>query len=233
MSDSSTPAVVLLSGGLDSSTLLHHVCRNLGHDPVYTLAFNYGQRHDRELDCAQWQANAAGALEHRVLDVSFLGELVANGTSLVRGGTEVPDLNDVPDADRAQPSTYVPNRNMMLLSMAAAFAEAQDVCDVFYGAQAQDGYGYWDCTTGFIERLNATLALNRRKPITIHAPFAAMRKSESLRIGLALGVDYAHTWSCYRGGAKACGICPTCVERLRAFEEAGEVDPLEYKILSA
>ena len=229
MTASRNPAVVLLSGGMDSSALLHHVVKTLRHQPVHALSFHYGQRHVRELECAEWQALAAGAEHHRVLDVSFLGDLLKHGTALVGGGRDVPALADVAKADREQPSTYVPNRNLVLLSMAAAYAEAHGIDRVYYGAQAQDQYGYWDCTAEFVERLNQVLALNRRTPVVIHAPFVAMGKAESLRIGLELGVDYGHTWSCYRGGGKACGACPTCIERLNAFREAGLADPLDYE----
>jgi 7-cyano-7-deazaguanine synthase len=228
MTDAEKPALVLLSGGMDSTALLHHVVKDLGYGPVRALSYDYGQRHARELDCARWQAEAVGVAEHRVLDVSFLGGLVAAGTSLVEGGADVPDLKDLGEDDLDQPSTYVPNRNMMLLSMAVAYAEAQSIRDVFYGAQAQDEYGYWDCTADFIEAMNRVLALNRRGTVAIHAPFVRMRKSESLRVGQALDVDYGHTWSCYRGGERACGACPTCVERLNAFKEVGTDDPLAY-----
>ncbi len=223
------PAVVLLSGGMDSSALLHHVVKTLDRRPVHAISCDYGQRHVRELDCAAWQALAAGAEHHRILDVAFLGDLVKGGSSLVHGGAEVPDLASVAAPDREQPSTYVPNRNLILLALAAAYAEARGITDVYYGAQAQDEYGYWDCTAEFVERLNQVLALNRRAPIVVHAPFAAMRKAESLRLGLDLGVDYGHTWSCYRGEGKACGTCPTCVERLNAFREVGIADPLDYE----
>jgi 7-cyano-7-deazaguanine synthase len=108
---------------------------------------------------------------------------------------------------------------MVLLALAAAYAEAKGVQDVFYGAQRQDEYGYWDCSGKFVERLNDVLSLNRGKPVRVHAPFARMRKAEVLRLGLELGVDYEHTWTCYRGGAKPCGTCPSCVERDAAFRE--------------
>ena len=222
------PVVLLLSGGMDSTALLHHVARSLGRGPIHALSCDYGQRHVRELECAAWQAERAGVAEHRILDVSFVGDLVKPGTSLVDGGNAVPDLGALREADRDQPPTYVPNRNMMLLSLAVAYAEARGVRDVFYGAQAQDEYGYWDCTAEFVEKLNRVLALNRREAVTVHAPFTGMCKAESLRIGLELGVDYGHTWSCYRGGKTACGRCPTCVERLKAFQEAGAIDPLPY-----
>lgn len=229
MTDSTGPAVVLLSGGLDSSVLIHHVARALGRAPVHALSFDYGQRHSRELDCARRQAGAAGAASHRVIDISFLGDLLRDGSTLLRGGEPVPDLADLAPQELAQPPTYVPNRNMMLLSMAAACAEALGARDVFYGAQAQDEYGYWDCTRDFLDRINAVLALNRRDSVRVHAPFVGLRKAETVRRGVELGVDFAQTWSCYRGADLACGTCPTCVERLNAFREAGLVDPLPYR----
>ena len=132
----------------------------------------------------------------------------------------MPDLSDVQPEDRMQPATYVPNRNMILLSLAAAFAEAQGAADVFYGAQAQDEYGYWDCSQDFVNRMNDVLSLNRKGRVKIRAPFASMSKAEVVKIGLELGVDYDHTWTCYRGGDEPCGTCPSCVERNRAFSEA-------------
>ena len=222
----SSPAVVLLSGGLDSTVLLHHAVKDLQCAPVYALSFRYGQRHGRELDCAVWQAKAAGVAEHQVLDISFLGELLRDGTALVSGGADVPDLAELSEHDLEQPPTYVPNRNMVLLSLAAAWAEAKGCRDVYYGAQAQDEYGYWDCTTDFVARINETLALNRRNAVQIHAPFATARKARNVEMGLRLGVDFGHTWSCYRGGEQPCMTCPTCVERVHAFAEAGADDPL-------
>lgn len=221
------PAVVLLSGGVDSTVLLHHVARELGRTPLHAISYCYGQRHVKELDCARYQAELLGVV-HTVLDISFMGALLRGGSTLLAGGADVPELTALSADDLTQPPTYVPNRNMMLLSMAAAYAEAQKIRNVFYGAQAQDEYGYWDCTVEFIERLNQVLALNRRDAVAIHAPFVRMKKAETVRLGLALGVDFAHTWSCYRGGERACGVCPTCVERLHAFEAVGAVDPVPY-----
>ena len=227
-SDSSGPAVVLLSGGMDSAVLLSYVVKTLGRGPVHALSFDYGQRHRRELDCARWQADALGAAEHTVVDLAFVAGLVKGGTTLVSGGQDVPDLADLSESDLDQPPTYVPNRNMMLLSVAVAYSEARGIHDVFYGAQAQDEYGYWDCTRSFIERLNHVLDLNRRDRVTVHAPFADKKKFELGQLGKELGVAFSHTWSCYRGGETACGACPACVERLKAFREAGASDPLPY-----
>ncbi len=229
MPETTQPALVLLSGGMDSSTLLYFVVRELSRHPVYALSAHYGQRHARELECARRQAAAIAVTDHHVIDLSFLGPLLRMGSTLIDGGAAVPDLTDVPPEDRNQPPTYVPNRNMLLLALAAACAEARGVCDVFYGAQAQDEYGYWDCTRDFLERVNAVLTLNRRHPVRIHAPFVDRSKAEIVAIGARLGVDFAHTWTCYRGGDRACGRCPACIERLNAFQSAAIPDPIPYE----
>jgi len=221
------PVLVLLSGGLDSSTLLHHVVKDLGVKHVIALSFDYGQRHDRELKAAAAQAQSlTEVIEHVVMDIHFLGAAIAQGSSLVRGGAEVGDLSELKPGEETQPPTYVPNRNMTLLSLAAACAEARGATEVYYGAQAQDEYGYWDCTEDFLIRINSVLALNRRDAVHIHAPFVHWRKADVVRAALRLGVKVEDTWTCYRGGEKSCGTCPSCVERRKAFLEAGSVDPV-------
>jgi 7-cyano-7-deazaguanine synthase len=218
------PAAILMSGGLDRTVLAHSVARRLNRAPLVAVSFNYGQRHVRELDCARTQARLLGVADHLVLDVRFLQPLLRGGSALIQDGAPVPDLAELSQDELAQPPTYVPNRNMMLLSMAAACAEARGIRDVFYGAQAQDEYGYWDCTQEFLTRINAVLALNRRDAITIHAPFVSKSKAEIVALGAELNVDFANTWSCYRGGDVPCGVCPTCVERKNAFARAGIMD---------
>jgi 7-cyano-7-deazaguanine synthase len=218
--------VVLLSGGLDSSTLLYYVVWDLQVSHVHALSFSYGQKHDRELEMARWQAGRAGVAAHTVVDIGFFGSLMGRGSALVDEAVTVPDLKNVPENQRSQPSTYVPNRNLSLLSLAAAYAEAHGISDLFYGAQAQDEYGYWDCTEEFVSRVNHVFMLNRRRPVTVHAPFVSHRKADLVKMGLTLGVDYAHTWTCYRGGEAPCGGCPSCVERAAAFRENGVSDPL-------
>jgi 7-cyano-7-deazaguanine synthase len=219
-------AVVLLSGGMDSTTLLHYVVKRLAVGKVYALSFQYGQKHRCELEAAAWQASAVGVAAHDVVDMGFFRALTAGGSTLTDPSMGVPRLADLRAEQLSQPPTYVPNRNMLLLSVAAAYAEARGVCDVFYGAQAQDRYGYWDCTSDFLCRINAVLALNRRRPVTVHAPFVTLSKAAELGLGRELGVDYAHTWTCYRGEAEPCGNCPACVERGAAFREVGRPDPL-------
>ncbi|MBM4142543.1 MAG: 7-cyano-7-deazaguanine synthase QueC [Lentisphaerae bacterium] len=219
-------AVVLVSGGMDSVTLLHDVCRRRGAGAVGALTVRYGQKHAREIEAARWNARRLGIAEHRVVDMAFFGGLTAAVSALTGRGAAVPDMAEIDAAQRDQPPTYVPNRNMTLLALAAAWAEARGGRDVFYAAQAQDRYGYWDCTPEFVQAVNGVLRLNRRDPVTVHAPYASLSKREVLKIGLEIGVDYAHTWTCYRGQESPCRTCPSCVERAAAFEAAGVRDPL-------
>ncbi len=222
-------ATILLSGGLDSTILLHHVARERGEKKLHLLSFDYGQRHNRELDMARWQARQVpGVAEHRVADMSMLAELLGNSSALLKTGESVPDLSEIAPAERSQPPTYVPHRNLILLSLAAAYAESRGCPSVYYGAQAHDQYGYWDCTPEFIRRANSLLSLNRSIPVTIKAPFAEMTKADEILLGQKLGVDFSKTWSCYRGGETPCGTCPTCVERCKAFNQAGIEDPLRH-----
>lgn len=218
---------VLLSGGLDSTTLLHYLRHTRPGVDIHALTFQYGQRHACEVQCAVWQANAAGVAVHEVFDLNILRRLAGAATALI-DGAPVPALSDVPPAQLNQPPTYVSHRNLLLLSLAAAYSEAHGIVEVFYAAQHQRCYGYWDCTEKFLQRMNDLLALNRGSAVKVHAPFAALDKAAVLQIGLRLGVDYSHTWTCYRGGTQACGVCPACIERLAAFQATGATDPLQY-----
>lgn len=219
--------VILLSGGMDSVTLLHYVVNELQCKEVYALSFNYGQKHSRELEEAAWNCRKFTQVqEHRTLNLEFMKGILENSSSLVGDKIEVPDLDSIKQEDLDQPVTYVPNRNMMLLSLAASYAESRGCREVFYGAQAQDEYGYWDCTKEFLERINGVLSLNRRESVKINAPFVSKSKGDVVGIGLSNGVDFSHTWTCYRGGKKACGSCPSCRERALAFSKAGAADPL-------
>jgi len=216
-------AVVLLSGGVDSSTVLYYVRKRLGIKKVYAISFIYGQKHSRELEMAKWQARSLGVQEHRIVNLSGFGNLIEGSSALTDKSIPVPDMTELRGRQKSQPPTYVPNRNMILLSLAAAFAETRGVRDLFYGAQSQDEYGYWDCTVDFVRKINDVLRLNRRRAVRVNAPFAGMSKAAVVKIGLALGVDYSHTWSCYRGGNKPCETCPSCVEREKAFRAWKEI----------
>jgi len=212
-------AVLLLSGGIDSVTLLHYLRKRLDIPEIHALSFVYGQKHSREVDMAKWQVKSLGVAQHHLIDMSFYGRLIRGGSALTDPAITLPDLADLTEEQRRQPPTYVPNRNMILLALAAGYAETNGIQDLFYGAQAQDEYGYWDCTADFVAKLNGLLGLNRAQPVRIHAPFVGKRKTDVLRIGLELGVDYSHTWSCYQGKERPCGTCPSCAERDAAFKE--------------
>ena len=217
--------VAIVSGGMDSVTLLHYLVRRLGRTPA-VLTFTYGQKHNKEVVLARYQADSLGCAAFRQIDLSPLAPAFAS-SALVAPQLAIPDMAAV--QGDPQPLTYVPNRNLIFLSVAAAYAEAHGVTDVFYGAQRHDLYGYWDTTPQFVERLNALLALNRKKTINVQTPFVHFSKADILRLGIQLGVEYAKTWSCYEGETLACGLCPTCAERLQAFAEVGQRDPLPYR----
>jgi 7-cyano-7-deazaguanine synthase len=221
---SNTPdCVAIVSGGMDSVTLLHYLVKTEHKTPA-VISFRYGQKHARELIDAAAQSALLGCSQH-VFDLTPLGAAFAS-SALVNADQAIPDIETV--LGDPQPPTYVPNRNMIFLALAAAYAESLGVADVYYGAQRHDIYGYWDTTPQFLDRLNNVYELNRKTPIQIRAPFVAQSKADLLRVGLVLGVDYGQTWSCYNGQALACGHCPTCAERLTAFAEVGIPDPLPY-----
>jgi 7-cyano-7-deazaguanine synthase len=222
-------AVILLSGGLDSTTLLHFLKKKLACRAIYALTFNYGQKHfARELACARWQIQHLRVKEHLTIDISFFADLIGSSSSLTSRLNPIPDHAAIKPDERDQPSTYVPNRNMILIALACAHAEALNAYFVFYAAQKQDFYGYWDCSNKFVKDMNRVLKLNRRNPVVLNAPFTGLPKSKVLAIGLKLGVDYAHTWSCYRGHINPCGLCPSCVERLAAFRANRIADPMAH-----
>jgi 7-cyano-7-deazaguanine synthase len=218
-------SVVIVSGGMDSVTLLHYLVKSEKRRPA-VITFTYGQKHDREITCAQVQAALLACREHRLLDLSSLRPLFA-ASALVAETLAIPTAMAV--QGDTQPATYVPNRNMIFLALAAAYAESHGVSHIFYGAQRHDLYGYWDTTPQFLERLNQVYQLNRKTPVQIKAPFVQYSKADILRLGLDLGVDYGCTWSCYEGREEACGRCPTCAERLAAFTEVGLTDPVPYR----
>lgn len=233
------PAVVLLSGGLDSVTVLA-IARAAGHE-AYALSFRYGQRHVLELGCAARQAERLGARAHEVVDLSHLGRLVASATALVQGSTlAVPKDRDVDHAGDI-PVTYVPARNTLFLAYALAWAEALGAGDIWIGVNALDYSGYPDCRPAFIDAFARTANLATRvgvegsgDAIRIRTPLIDLPKSGIIERGVALGVDYADTVSCYdpvpdpQGLPLACGHCDSCLLRRKGFSEAGIPDPTRY-----
>ncbi|MCX8131865.1 MAG: 7-cyano-7-deazaguanine synthase QueC [Clostridia bacterium] len=220
-------AVVLLSGGLDSATVLY-LAKQEGYE-VYALSFDYGQRHFRELDCAVRLAEMAGVKEHITIK-TYMDAW--GGSALTDKGIEVPQGN--PESSSI-PVTYVPARNMIFLAYAASYAEVKGAQDIFIGVSEVDYSGYVDCRKEFIEEmeravnLGTVCAVEHGRKITIRAPFINMKKFEEIQLGMKLGVDYSSTWTCYRGDEYACGVCDSCRLRIKAFRDAGFEDPVRYK----
>lgn len=221
-------AVVLLSGGLDSATCLA-LARRDGFE-CHALTFDYGQRHKAEIGCAKRIAEHLGAASHTLYALDVVPFV---GSSLTTGGN-VPKDNARPGEGEV-PSTYVPARNLVFLSIATAYAETLDAGDVFIGVNAVDYSGYPDCRPDFVDAFAkaATLATRRgtqnARPLTVRTPLLRMSKAEIVRAGVDAGVEFALTTSCYdpKDGA-ACGHCDACILRRRGFEAAGVADPTRY-----
>lgn len=222
-----TPAVILLSGGLDSTTCLA-LARHEGYQS-YALSFRYGQRHSLELDAAGRVARALGAVEHVIADI----DLRRFGGSALTADIDVPKNRDAQRMSDAIPITYVPARNTIFLSFALAWAEILGAQDIFIGVNALDYSGYPDCRPEYIHAYEAMANLataagvEGRQQLTIHTPLMSMTKSEIIRRGIELGVDYSLTLSCYDPAMDGtpCGGCDSCSLRAKGFAEAGIADP--------
>ncbi len=221
-------AVVLLSGGMDSATSAA-AARAEGFD-LYTLAFNYGQRHRRELASAQAVSQALGAKDHRVVTI----DLRAFGGSALTDDIDVPHDRTLAEMGHDIPVTYVPGRNLIFLSFATAYAEVVGADDIFIGVNMLDNSGYPDCRQEFLDAFVQTANLATKagtqdgRHLQIHAPLIALTKGGIVKRGLELGVPFALTWSCYEGDELACGTCDSCQLRLKGFAEAGVTDPIAY-----
>ena len=215
--------VVIFSGGMDSFTVLHKTIR-MGYQ-VYALSFNYGQRHHKELEYAATVCKALN-LPHKIIDITAVKGLLG-GSSLT---SEIP----VPEGhyeEQSMQQTLVPNRNMILLSMAVGYAVSLGADTVFYGAHAGDHTIYPDCRPEFVHKMNDVCAIANYQPIKIVCPYLQVNKVAILTDGLKMGLDYSQTWTCYNGRKKACGKCGACRERLEAFALNQVEDPLEYESL--
>ena len=226
------PAVILFSGGLDSTTILA-LAKDLGYAP-YALSVGYGQRHSSELAAAKHIGKKMGVVRHEVvnLDLTRFG-----GSALTDSSIAVPIT---PGKDHEIPITYVPARNTILLSLALGWAESLGGLDIFYGANAVDYSGYPDCRPEYVESFErmANLAtkagveaINNDNRFRIHAPIIGMSKSEIIELGATLGVDYSQTVSCYQANdlGEACGQCESCRLRRIGFKAAGVLDPTRYR----
>lgn len=232
MSDIPGPAIILLSGGLDSATCLA-IARNLGFGPLYTLAFDYGQRHRHELVAARELSRVMGAQEHRVITI----DLRQFGKSALTDQIAVPKDRPPEDLSQQIPITYVPARNTIFLSYALAWAEVLDARTIFIGVNALDYSGYPDCRPVYIEAFEKLANLATRSGVEtgekwfqILAPLLHLTKAQIIARGVALGVNFAMTHSCYdpTSAGLACGRCDSCLLRKRGFDEANVADPTHY-----
>jgi 7-cyano-7-deazaguanine synthase len=221
-------AVVLLSGGLDSATVLA-IARQDGYDTC-ALSFRYGQRHMVELDAAARVASALGATRHVVADIDLRA---VGGSALTDDSLAVPHHRDAQDLGSDIPVTYVPARNTIFLSFALAWAETLGSADIFIGVNALDYSGYPDCRPEYIAayeqmaKLATRASVEGRDRLKVHTPLIQLTKAEIIRRGLALGVDYSITHSCYDpADDRACGSCDSCLLRQRGFAELGLADPV-------
>jgi 7-cyano-7-deazaguanine synthase len=228
MGEAKKKAVILLSGGLDSATVMAMAVEQ-GFE-VYAMSFSYGQRHSVELECAVRQAEET-AKEHKTVEI----DLRAFGGSALTDDIEVPKHDSVKDLSDEVPVTYVPARNTIFLSYALAWAEVLDANDIFIGVNALDYSGYPDCRPEFIAAYEnmanlATVAGIQGRKLTLHTPLIDLTKDEIIRRGLELGVDYANTTSCYDPApdGRSCGHCDSCLLRLKGFSNVGVTDPRQY-----
>jgi 7-cyano-7-deazaguanine synthase len=226
-------AIVLVSGGLDSATVLAFA-KNDGFSPLYSLSFDYGQRHRQELKAAGVVSKAIGVAEHRIMTI----DLRQFGKSALTDSIDVPKDRSRDRMTQDIPITYVPARNTIFLSYSLAWAEVLDVADIFIGVNAVDYSGYPDCRPEFLAAFEKMANLATRmttesaaRPLKIHAPLIHLTKAEIIRRGVSLGVNYASTHSCYDPDdqGRACGRCDSCILRRQGFEAAGVADPTIYR----
>lgn len=213
-------AVIILSGGMDSTTLLYQI--NKEYD-VHALSFNYGQKHTKELNVATKTCNKLN-INHKIFDLSVLNEIAPS--ALTRNEWQVPEGHYT---DENMKQTVVPNRNMVMLSLATSYAIAKKADCLFYGAHAGDHDIYPDCRKEFVDAMINAIKLADWHQVQLVAPYLNIDKGAIVKIGKTFKVDYSLTWTCYKGKELACGKCGSCVERLEAFEKANMKDPLKYE----
>lgn len=214
--------VVIYSGGMDSFTVLH---KAIQQDLIpYALTFDYGQRHIKEIEVARQVCKELG-IQHKVIDISAINQLIG-GSSLTDNSIDVA-LGHYQQENMK--STVVPNRNMILLSLAIGYAVSLGAEQVYYGAHSGDHEIYPDCRPIFVEKMNEVAAVANYEKVEIFSPYLHSNKIGILKDGIAMGLDYSKTWTCYNGREKSCGKCGSCVERLEAFAANGITDPIEYE----
>lgn len=218
-------AVVPISGGLDSSIILSIAAQK--HDEIYAISYDYGQRHDKELLYAGIQVDEYDIEEHKIIDLWFFKD-IASSSALTNSNIDVAHARDV--LGDAQTVNYVPFRNMMMLSVACAYAEAIEANVVYHGSALVDSQaGYWDGSKEFLSSINSLIGLNRKSKIKIEAPLIKLSKQQIVKLGIDNKVKFEDTWTCYEGNEKACGYCTACSSRIQGFLQNNIKDPVEYE----
>lgn len=229
-------ALVLSSGGCDSTTLVSLAVKNYGTENVITASLYYGQKHDKELKCAQAVADYYH-VRHIEEDISSVMKYAGDVCTLMKDSKEDIPLESYAEQieknGEGRVSSYVPFRNGLFLSIAAAYADSLfpgEEVEIYYGAHADDaaGQAYADCSPEFAEAMDKAISIGTYGKIHVVRPLIHLNKAEVVKLGLELGTPYQLTTSCYNGGEKACGKCGTCIDRLKAFEANGVKDPIEY-----
>ena len=229
-------ALVLNSGGVDSTTCVGLAVQKYGKENVITASLYYGQKHDKELQCARKIAEYYG-VGHIEEDISNVMKYAKDVCTLMKGGNEIEHKSyaeQIAENGEGRVATYVPFRNGLLLSIATAYADSLfpgEEVEVYYGAHADDAAGeaYADCSPEFAKAMDEAISIGTYGKIHINRPLINMNKAGVVKIGLEIGVPYELTWSCYEGGEKACGTCGTCIDRINAFKLNGVQDPIEYE----
>jgi 7-cyano-7-deazaguanine synthase len=224
--------LVILSGGMDSTIAMRLCVEKYGNENVYALSFNYGQRQSYELECAKKSSKFLD-VNHAILDLSVLRDISLGFSANVDTSIKMPSIKDI--LGDPSPVTYVPYRNMILLSIAAAYAETHNIKYIITGLQVHDEYGYWDTTQKFLDKINDVFSENRKIKIKIIAPFVTLSKTEELEILFKLDNNLnltEHTLTCYNPNIynESCGECPSCSERIRAFMNIGIKDLIPYSV---
>ena len=226
-------ALVLSSGGVDSTTCVGIAVKEVGKENVVTVSVYYGQKHNKELNCAEKIAQYYG-VAHKVIDLSKTGIMDGSNCPLLQQSTaEVPEhsyAEQIAENGEGMVTTYVPFRNGLMLASMAAVAMAtypDDEVDIYLGAHADDAAGnaYADCSQAFTDAMDLAISLGTYGKVHLKAPLVNMNKAQVVKTGLELGVPYKLTWSCYKGGEKPCGKCGTCIDRANAFKANGVNDP--------
>lgn len=213
---------MVVSGGMDSTTMLYEYADRV----ALAVTFNYGSNHNaREIECARYNCDKLG-IELVVVDMPFIGRLFES--SLLSGADAIPEGNY---DDENMRSTVVPFRNGIMLSVAAGLAESRGLHHLMMANHGGDHAIYPDCRPGFVDAMSRAISEGTYEHIDIFAPYTDITKTDIARRGAALGIDYSHTYSCYKGGEKHCGRCGTCTERRQAFADAGLDDPTEYETI--